>query len=289
MTRSKAPPVGAHTSAAGGAENALFEGRDLGASLIQLFTSNQKQWQGRKIQQDEVERFLQARSDCNIEVALSHDSYLINLGSHDPLLLEKSRTAFSLEIERCNLLELDFVNFHPGTATDKNRERCLKTITESLIATAPLLQKTKLRLLIETTAGQGNTVGNIFEDIAYLIEETKNHVPIGVCIDTCHIFAAGYDIRTPEAFDKTLKAFDEIVGLQHLYLFHVNDSMKPLGSRVDRHTNLGSGEIGLECFKFLMQDVRVKDLPKCLETPDGTKLWKEEIECLFNFYHHKTA
>jgi len=282
------PLVGCHNSAQGGVHNALIEAKSLGATASQLFTSNQKQWRGKKISREEVAKWEEAKADSGVQVVISHDGYLINLGSHVDELLEKSRKAFIEEIERCQALDLDFLNFHPGTATDKNPERCLDTIVDSLLSFAPLFDKNqKLKLVLETTAGQGNTVGHTFEHLAYILQNCHHKVPIGICIDTCHIFAAGYDIRTPHAWDKTLKEFDEIVGLKHLDCMHLNDSLKGLASRVDRHSCLGYGEIGIEAFKFVMQDKRLKHLPKCLETPEKEARWEDEIQMLKDFYYHK--
>jgi deoxyribonuclease-4 len=215
---------------------------------------------------------------------MSHDSYLINLGAPNPEVLVKSRAAFREEIIRCLQLGVSFCNFHPGSALDAGVEKCLDTIVKSLLEVQDLFEnKTPLRLLIETTAGQGSTVGAKFEEISYLIERTKGSVPIGVCIDTCHIFVAGYDIRTKEALDTTLDEFDRVIGLEHLYAFHLNDSVRDLGSRVDRHASLGEGCIGLDCFKALMKNEKLAHMPKYLETPGGPAMWKDEIALLRSF------
>jgi deoxyribonuclease-4 len=275
--------IGAHTSAAGGAPNALYEGKNIGATTIQLFTSNQKQWQGRTIGTEEVKEWNKARAETGIDQVMSHDSYLINLGSPNPEMLEKSRKAFREEIERCLLLNVCYLNFHPGAATTGTEEECLDTVVESLLELQTVLESGKVRLLLETTAGQGSSIGHTFEHLAYILERVHRKIPIGVCIDTCHIFVAGYDIRTEELCKKTLNAFDEIVGLEHLYAFHLNDSLKELGSKVDRHASLGEGKIGLECFQFLMTSPITRHLPKYLETPEGTLYWKKEIALLKNF------
>lgn len=272
--------IGAHTSASGGSFHALEEGAEIGATTIQLFTNNQKQWKGRSISDEEAILFKEMKQATAIHVTMSHDSYLINLGSPDELILSKSLKAFEEEIERCHQLEIDYLNFHPGAYTSSSEQACLDKIAQSLLSMEKLCHKGKTRLLIETTAGQGTCVGHTFDQIGYLIKKTHKHIPIGVCIDTCHIFAAGYDISTSSGWDKTLKEFDDKVGLEHLYAFHLNDSKHPLGSRKDRHENLGEGFIGLECFKFLMRDKRVKDLPKYLETPNGETAWKKEISLL---------
>lgn len=269
--------IGAHTSAAGGVHNALLEGQSIGATTIQLFTANQKRWEGKPLTKEAIDLWADARHKTGITHIMSHDSYLINLGSPDPEGLAKSRLAFHEEIQRCLDLKLEYLNFHPGAALKESPQQCLDTIVESLLLTEKLVSKGPTRLLLEATAGQGSAVGWKFEELAYIVQMVQGKIPIGVCIDTCHIFVAGYDVRTPEAWDKTLKEFDKVVGLEHLYAFHINDSMKGLGSKVDRHANLGEGLIGWESFKFLMNDPRTRQLPKYLETPGGIDVWVHEI------------
>ena len=278
------PLIGAHTSTAGGIQNALVEGSQIGATTIQFFTSNQRQWKGRTLTPEIMKEWEETRKESGLTHLMSHDSYLINLGSPDPEVLKKSRAAFAEEAARCMELEVSYLNFHPGAALESSVEECLNTIVESLLLLEQTLSKTKLRLLLETTAGQGSAVGCRFEDLAYIIQRVEKKIPIGVCIDTCHIFAAGYDIRTTSAWNQTLEEFDRIVGLRHLYAFHLNDSLKELGSRVDRHQPLGAGKIGWDAFKFLMQDNRTARLPKYLETPGGPTLWEQEIKRLKTFY-----
>lgn len=275
--------LGAHTSAAGGSFNALYQGRDIGASSIQLFTSNQKQWKGRQIGKEEVALWEKALGETGIDQVMSHDSYLINLGSPNPEMLQKSRSGFGEEIQRCHLLNIPYLNFHPGAATDKDEEGCIERIRESLLGFEPLLEKGKTRLLLETTAGQGTTVGHRFEHLARILDEVHSKVPVGVCIDTCHIFAAGYDIRTKEGWEKTLKEFDDVIGLKHLFAFHLNDSQKDLGTRVDRHAGIGQGKIGWDSFQFLMTSPKTRHLPMYLETPEGPEGWKQEIAQLRTF------
>lgn len=275
--------IGAHTSAAGGAFNALLEGVQIGATTIQLFTANQKRWLGKPLDQNAIEQWQETLQKTGLSHIMSHDSYLINLGSPDPEGFSKSREAFKEEILRCLQLGITYLNFHPGAALKESPQNCLDRICENLKTFEELLGKNKLRLLLEVTAGQGTAVGYRFEQIAYLIEKLHHRLPIGVCIDTCHAFVAGYDLRTAEACDATLKEFDTVVGLKHLYAFHLNDSLKSLGSRVDRHAPLGLGTIGIECFKFLMKDPRTRHLPKYLETPGGPALWEKEIALLKSF------
>ncbi|CCB86091.1 deoxyribonuclease IV [Parachlamydia acanthamoebae] len=275
--------LGAHTSAAGGAQNALLEGKRIGATTIQLFTSNQKRWQGKILGGEEIKAWEKALDETGLEQIMSHDSYLINLGSSNPELLEKSRKAFREEATRCHQLGISYLNFHPGAAVEATEQQCLDRICESLLGMQDLLENRKTRLLLEATAGQGSAVGWRFEHLAYIIDKVQHKLPIGVCIDTCHIFAAGYDIRTSAAWDATLEEFNRVVGLKHLYAFHVNDSAKGLGTRVDRHQPLGKGLIGIESFQFLMTDLRTKHLPKYLETPGGPELWEVEIQMLQDF------
>lgn len=275
--------IGAHTSAAGGVFNALLEGQDIGATTIQFFTSNQRQWNPKPLTKEVVSLWKETLKQTGLKEVMSHDSYLINLGCPDAENYEKSLKAFRLEIERCIELSVTYLNFHPGSALNDDPEQCLERIAKSLLTFEDVIADSGTRLLLEATAGQGSALGFKFEHLSYIIERVKSKIPIGVCIDTCHIFAAGYDIRTKEAWDLTLKEFDRVVGLNNLYAFHVNDSLKGLGSRVDRHAPLGEGLIGIESFKVLMTDPRTREIPKYLETPGGPDLWKKEIELLREF------
>lgn len=275
--------IGAHTSAQGGAHNALLEGQAIGATTIQFFTANQKTWHGKPIGEKEIELWKEAVKTTGIQKTMSHDSYLINLGSPNPEGRQKSINAFKDELGRCHKLDVAFLNFHPGAALDSSEEACLKQIVDCILELENVILQGKTRLLVEATAGQGSSVGHKFEHLSYLVGNLHTRIPIGVCIDTCHIFAAGYDIRTKEGWDQTLKEFDKIVGLKHLYALHVNDSLKPLGSRKDRHAPLGEGEIGLASFEAMMQHPDLRELPKYLETPDGPPLWEKEIQMLRKF------
>lgn len=272
--------IGAHISAAGGVYNALLEGKRIGATTVQLFTSNQRQWKGKVITDDDVARWNRALEETGLSHIMSHDSYLINLGSHKEELLQKSRRVFCEEYIRCRRLGITYLNFHPGAAVGDDPQNCLDRIIESLLLMQEVAEGGSVEFLLETTAGQGTTLGYLFEQLAYIIHGVKGKLPIGVCVDTCHIFAAGYDVRTPEAWDMTLGEFDRLVGLKYLKAFHLNDSMRDLGSRIDRHRPLGQGCIGLDCFRFLMTDPRTRLLPKYLETPGGPPLWLDEIALL---------
>ena len=275
--------IGAHTSAAGGVFNALLEGKRIGATTIQLFTSNQKRWEGKPITPEVREKWKEALAETGLREIMSHDSYLINLGAPSPEVLEKSRKAFKEEIQRCLDLEITYLNFHPGAALKEDPQLCLDRIVESLLEVEPIMEGSPTTLLLETTAGQGSTVGHQFEQLGYIVEKVHRKIPIGVCIDTCHIFAAGYDIRDQAGWDRTLEEFEDKIGLNYLKALHVNDSMKDLGSRVDRHQPLGEGKIGIECFKVMMRDPRLKQIPKYLETPGGPDAWVHEIEKLREF------
>jgi deoxyribonuclease-4 len=272
--------LGAHTSAAGGAYNAILEGSKIGASTIQFFTANQRRWESKPVDDTAVAKWKEALSQSELSKIMSHDSYLINLGSPSPEILLKSQNAFREEVMRCKQFGVDYLNFHPGAALCDDPQACLDQIAASLLMVEDLVSEGELKLLFETTAGQGSAVGHRFEQLAYLIQKIGNRIPVGVCIDTCHVFVAGYDLRTAEACDAMLREFDRVVGLQNLYAFHLNDSMKALGSRVDRHAPIGEGAIGLECFRFLMNDIRTRHLPKYLETPGGPSLWEKEIRLL---------
>lgn len=280
MTKNEALLIGAHTSAAGGAYKALFEGQSIGATTIQLFTANQRRWDSKPLAPHDIEIWHRTLLETGLKQIMSHDSYLINLGAPDEENLHKSRLAFREEIKRCHQLQITYLNFHPGAAIKETPEHCLDLIVESLLELEPEIAAGETRLLLETTAGQGSAQGWRFEQLAYIISRVENRIPIGVCIDTCHIFVAGYEIRTPEGWNNTLEEFDRVIGLSNLYAFHINDSVKGLGSRVDRHRPLGEGTIGMESFNFLMNDPRTRQIPKYLETPGGVELWKKEIQVL---------
>jgi len=273
--------IGAHMSISKGLHHALLRGKEIGATTIQIFTANQKRWSHKPISVDQEKKWHNTLSLFNIQKIMSHDSYLINLGSPKQEILSKSLEAFEKEIERCLQLRLSFLNFHPGAATGDTEEGCLNRIVDSLLGMQHLFdQDPNLMLLIETTSGQGTCVGHRFEHLAYIIQGVKGKLPIGVCLDTCHVFAAGYDIRNKKAWDHTLAEFDQLVGLSYLKAIHVNDSKHLIGSRKDRHASIGKGEIGLEGFRSMMQRVELREIPKYLETPHGDTMWREEIAWL---------
>jgi len=274
--------VGAHVSAAGGVFNAPLNAKEIGARAFALFTKNQRQWKAKPLTEEAVKTFKENLEKVGIkpEHVLPHDSYLINLGSPEPEKRKKSLEAFIDEIERCYQLGLKFLNFHPGSHLRKVSEKeCLEIVADSV---NEAISRTKdVILVIENTAGQGSNVGYRFEHIARIIELVEDKSRIGVCLDTCHLFAAGYDIRTREAYERTMEEFDQIVGFRYLRGMHLNDAKSELGSRVDRHHSIGKGNIGLDAFRFIMNDPRLDGIPLILETIDPS-IWKEEIELLYS-------
>jgi deoxyribonuclease-4 len=275
--------VGAHVSASGGVFNAPLNAMEIGAKAFALFTKNQRQWKAKPLEDETIAKFKENLEKSGIlpKHILPHDSYLINLGHPEEEKRQKSLDAFIDEVQRCEQLGLDRLNFHPGSHLKKiSTEACLDRIVESMNET---LKVTKdVCLVIENTAGQGSNLGFEFEHLGYLIDNSIDKSRVGVCIDTCHMFTAGYDIRTRETYDETWAKFDEIIGSKFLKGMHINDSKPDLGSRVDRHHSLGEGKIGLDAFRFIMNDDRMDDIPLILETIDDT-IWDKEIELLYSF------
>ncbi len=272
--------LGAHVSIAKGIYLAPGRGEEIGANAIQIFSKNQNQWVGKPLSPEDAEKFRQAWKESSIERVVIHDSYLINLGSADETLLRKSREAFLDEMDRAEMLGVPDLVFHPGSYRKETEEFGLNQIVASLNFVLALRPGYKVRLLLETTAGQGTNLGYTFEQLARIREGVEQKERTGICLDTAHIFAAGYDIRTRDAYDATMSQFDAILGLENLRAIHLNDSKKPLGSRVDRHENIGKGLIGLDAFRFLMTDPRLEMIPKILETPGGPEAFKEDIKTL---------
>lgn len=272
--------VGPHVSASGGVQNAPENAHQLGATAFALFTKNQKQWVAAPLTDKSIAQFKQKCDEYGYHPnhILPHDSYLINLGHPETEALEKSRTAFLDEMQRCEQLGLNRLNFHPGSHLKKvDDETCLRTIAESINIT---LGKTAgVCAVIENTAGQGSNLGYTFEQIAYIIDHVEDKDRVGVCIDTAHLLASGYEFRTAESFAKTFDEFHRIVGFRYLKGMHLNDSKKDLATRVDRHDSLGKGFIGLEAFRLIMNDPRFDDMPLILETPDES-IWADEVQLL---------
>ena len=274
---------GAHVSASGGVENAIKNAKAIGATAFALITTNQRQWLAPELTAAQIELFRQQMAEAGYAAwqVLPHDSYLINLGHPDQEGLDKSRESFFEEMRRCELLGLDRLNFHPGSHLKRiSEEGSLDRIAESI--NMALERTSGVTAVLENTAGQGSNLGFRFEHLAYIIDRVEDKSRVGVCLDTCHTFAAGYDLRTTEALDATFAEFDRVVGFNYLRGMHLNDAMRPLGSRVDRHSPLGDGEIGWECFRYIARDSRFDNIPLILETPDEAR-WSEEIAKLKEF------
>jgi deoxyribonuclease-4 len=289
--------VGAHVSASGGVDNAPLNAMKIGAKAFALFTKNQRQWVAKPLEEKMIESFRAnlKKSGIDPKYILPHDSYLINLGSPDMVKLEKSREAFIDELIRCDQLGLKLLNFHPGSHLVKVGKRdplygdkiieaelnCLDLIAESMNLAIEATKDLDVKLVIENTAGQGTNLGYKFEHLGHLIDKIEDKSRVGVCLDTCHTFTAGYDLRTREAYETTMDEFERIVGFEYLCGMHLNDSKPKLGSRVDRHHSLGEGEIGWNTFRFIMNDSRMDDIPLILETIDSD-IWEQEIQALYN-------
>ena len=273
--------IGAHVSASGGVENAPLNANAIGAKAFALFTRNQRQWKSSPLTKKSISLFKERCEEFGYEAKhiLPHDSYLINLGHPDPDGLQKSRDAFLDEMLRCEQLGLDRLNFHPGSHLNElSVDDCLARIAESINRT--LDQTAGVCAVIENTAGQGTNLGYTFEQIAAIIDRVEDKTRVGVCIDTAHTLAAGYDIKTEQGFTETFRHFDEVIGFSYLRGMHINDSKKDLATRVDRHDSIGKGVMGMTTFKMLMADPRFDDIPLILETPDES-IWAEEIGYLY--------
>lgn len=275
--------VGAHVSAGGGVFNAPVNAYKIGATAFALFTKSERQWVAKPLSEEDIENFKSNCSKYNYTPSqiLPHDSYLINLGSPKEEGLRQSRGAFIEEMRRCRQLGLDRLNFHPGSHLNMiSITECLKLIAESINIA---LEKTEgVTAVIENTAGQGSNLGYTFEQIAEIIVMVEDKSRVGVCIDTCHAFAAGYELSTKEGFTKVFENFDNIIGFKYLRGMHLNDAKKEVGSKVDRHSSLGEGMIGIEAFKMIMSDMRFNGIPLIMETPEPEK-WAQELNMLRSF------
>jgi len=279
--------VGAHVSASGGVENAPINANLIGAKAFALFTKNQRQWFSNPLSKASIKAFREncEKYDYKPFQILPHDSYLINLGHPEKEPLQKSRASFLDEMERCEQLGLDKLNFHPGSHLKTiSEEECLNRIAESINI---VLDKTKgVTAVIENTAGQGTNLGYKFEQIRFIIDKVDDKSRVGICIDTCHAYTSGYNIKSPEGYAETFSLFDKIVGFNYLRGMHINDSKKEFATRVDRHDNLGRGFLGEGVFRMLMNDVRFDNIPLILETPEES-LWEEEIKRLYSLVGKK--
>ncbi|MFA3782725.1 deoxyribonuclease IV [Melioribacteraceae bacterium 4301-Me] len=269
--------LGAHTFVTGGPASAIDTAEKLGFTAIQIFTKNNNQYFAKDLSEKEINDFKSKLLASNIKFVVSHDSYLINLCSKDPMMLKKSREAFLKELERCEQLGIPYLNFHPGAHGGQGEELGIKLIAESLNIVHQKTKGYKTKSMLEATAGQGTALGYRFEQLRKIIDLVEEPERMSVCIDTAHIFAAGYDIRDSKQYKKVIKEFNDIIGLEKLKCIHMNDSKKELGSRVDRHEHIGKGFIGTEGFTNIMNDKKLERVPKILETPKG-KDQKEDLQ-----------
>ncbi len=273
------PLLGAHMSIAGGVGNAFLEGKKVDCDAIQIFTKSSRQWASKPYTKGEIEQFHRNRKETGIGAVVAHDSYLLNMGSPDAALRKRSVAAFIDELERCEVLAVTNLIAHPGAHVGAGELDGIKTIAKSLDEVHKACPGYGAKVTLEITAGQGSNLGYRFEQIGNMIDATKESERLRVCFDTEHAFAAGYDLRTKEGYERTFSEFDEIIGIERLAAFHLNDSKKEFHSRVDRHEHIGKGFIGIEAFRLLINDKRFWGLPMCLETPKGPDL-KEDRENL---------
>ena len=261
--------LGAHMSIAGGLDRAIMRGADVGCDAIQVFTKSSNQWRAKPLSDEDVSRFRSAQIEKGISPVVAHDSYLINLASPDDLLYQRSIAAFGEELDRCELLGIPYLVTHPGSHVGSGEEAGIARIALALNQIFSLRPVQRVKVLLETTAGQGNSVGHRFEHLRAIIDRVHESDRVAVCIDTCHIFAAGYDLRTERGYHDVISEFDRIVGVGLVRAFHINDCKKDLGCRVDRHEHIGKGFLGVDAFRWLMNDSRFDGIPMLLETPKG--------------------
>ena len=272
--------LGAHVSIAGGFDKAVTRGENIGCDSIQIFTKSQRQWSSKKIDENQVKRFRETLSKSRIKTIVVHTAYLINLASPKKEIFEKSKKAFVEEMDRAETLGIPYIIFHPGAHLDSGEKKGIESIAEGLNISLSTRRKYKVIPLLETTAGQGTNLGYKFEQLVAIRDLLEEKERVGICLDTSHIFAAGYDIRTKEAYEKTMESFNEIVGLSLLKALHLNDSKTDLGKHVDRHEHIGKGKIGLEAFRILVNDERLKSIPGCLEIPGSEEDFKNNLHTL---------
>lgn len=261
----KNPLLGAHMSIAGGVKNALIEGESIGCTAIQIFTASNRQWSFNPLKEEDVQAYLAYKKTSPLQSVISHGSYLINLGSPEPDIAQKSMRALKAELLRCHQLDIPYAVIHPGARLTSSEQECLEKIAHNIdiiLADTP-----KTMVLLENTAGQGSNVGYTFEQLAFLLKKIHHQSRVGICFDTCHAFVAGYDFTSKESYESMWNDFDSIIGLEKLKAIHLNDSKKGIGSHVDRHEGIGQGAIGLQGFEYIMNDDRFIHIPKILETP----------------------
>ncbi len=273
------PLIGAHMSIAGGVHTAFDRAIQIGCATMQVFTKNNNQWYAKPLKDDDISAFREKEKKANVAPVVAHDCYLINLCAKDKTILRKSREALIDELQRCESLGISCLNFHPGAHLDQGIEKGIKLIAESLNMVHSKTKNYKVKSVLETTAGQGSAIGYSFEQLRNIIDQVDERDRMAVCIDTCHVFAAGYNLGNEEGYRKTFQEFDDVIGLDRLVMFHVNDSKKGLNSHVDRHEHIGKGMIGLEGFRLLMNDKRFEQIPKILETPKSEDM-HEDVENL---------
>jgi deoxyribonuclease IV len=259
--------IGAHVSISGGFDQAIIRGETIGATCIQIFTKSNRQWHAKKINTEEALSFIEQQKKSSIRVVVAHASYLINLGSTTDSTVEKSISALIEELHRCQLLHIPYLVLHPGTLRYEDKQQSLIFIAEQINKVLEQINPLRVTLLLETMAGQGSTAGQTFEEIATIINHIHNKKHIGVCVDTCHIFAAGYTFDTEASYKKLWQQFDKLIGIEKIKVFHINDSKKDCNSHVDRHEDIGKGKIPISAFELLMKDLQFQDIPKILETP----------------------
>jgi deoxyribonuclease-4 len=277
------PVLGAHFSIAGGLHKALYTAGDYRCTAVQIFTKNASTWKERTLTDQDLESFDRARQETGITAIASHTAYLINLGSPEKKQFDRSCSALIHEMTRAFQLGIPMVVHHPGAHMKAGEAAGIKRIAEGINRVLCESQGSGPRLLLETCAGQGTTLGHTFEQLAAIVEKVEQPERLGFCLDTCHIFAAGYDIRTEVSYHKTMSAFDAVLGLDRLKMIHLNDALRELGSRVDRHAHIGKGKIGLQGFSLIMNDERLAHIPKILETPkkEGGIDWdRRNLDCL---------
>lgn len=258
--------VGAHMSIAGGVFNAILHAEAVECACVQLFVKSSNQWKAKPLAEEEIAQFKSERARTGIGPAVAHSSYLINVGSPDAALYEKSREALAIEYERCTQLGVEYLVFHPGAHTGDGVEGGIARIAKAMDWVLARHKSSPTLLLLETTAGAGSHIGSTFEELRAILDKLEHGDRAAVCLDTCHVFAAGYDIRTEAGYQKTMKTFDEVIGLDRLKAIHCNDSKYDFGTHKDRHEHLGKGYIGADAFGFIMRDPRLKTVPKIIET-----------------------
>ena len=263
----KEPLLGAHTSIAGGLDKLVIRGRKLGCRTIQIFTKNSNQWKERYLDKEEIDLFKEARERSDVEPVIAHGSYLINLASPDDEIYDKSINAVLNEMERCEKLGIECLVLHPGSHRGSGEEEGIDRVVQAIDRIHRERSRYRVRITLETTAGQGATLGYKLEQIAQMMEGVRDNSRLALCLDTCHVFTAGYEMRDEKSYERLFNDVETLIGMEHLKVLHLNDSKRDCGSRIDRHEDVGKGLIGLEPFRWIMQDERLRDIPKILETP----------------------